>query len=114
MEIQGESYQVTYEPDTATVTFKGSLRLGGIDEYKPIVDILDEVTEQDYEAIILNVKELEFLNSSGISMLSKFVIKVRKKEKTSILVKGSKDFAWQEKSLKNLQRLMPKLNLEIE
>ncbi|HAC63649.1 MAG TPA: hypothetical protein DCF68_08955 [Cyanothece sp. UBA12306] len=114
MEVKGENYQVTYDADTATITFAGSLRLGGMDEYQPIVDILNQVNEKDYEAITLDLKGLEFLNSSGISMLSKFVISVRKKKTTSILVKGSKEFAWQEKSLKNLQRLMPNLNLEIE
>ncbi|ACK67708.1 conserved hypothetical protein [Rippkaea orientalis PCC 8801] len=114
MEVQGENYQVTFDSDSATVTFAGSLRLGGMEEYQPIVEVLNHVSEQDYEAVILDVKKLEFLNSSGISMLSKFVINVRKKNTTSILVKGAKEFAWQEKSLKNLQRLMPNLNLEME
>jgi anti-anti-sigma factor len=67
---------------------------------------------QDIEQIVLDLKNLEFLNSSGISMLSKFVINIREKNSTQILVKGSESIPWQGKSLKNLQRLMPSLILE--
>ncbi|CCQ55361.1 MULTISPECIES: slr1659 superfamily regulator [Crocosphaera] len=114
MEIKTDDYCVTYHPETATVSFGGSLRLGGTEEYKPIVDLLDEAAGNDPETITLDLKALEFLNSSGISMLSKFVISIRKKKNSSITVKGSNEFAWQGKSLKNLQRLMPTLTLEFE
>ncbi len=114
MEIKTEEYFVTYNPETITVSFGGSLRLGGSEEYAPIVELLDEAANTDSEIITLDLKALEFLNSSGISMLSKFVISVRKKKSSSITVKGSNDFAWQGKSLKNLQRLMPTLTLELE
>lgn len=114
IEIKDETYQVTYDTATITIRFQGSLRLGGMEEYAPIVDLLNEVSEQDHDTINLDFKGLEFLNSSGISMLSKFVISMRKKKTTSIMVKGSKDLAWQGKSLKNLQRLMPTLTLELE
>ena len=80
----------------------------------PIVELLDETTKNDPETITLDLKELEFLNSSGISMLSKFVINIRKKKNSSITVKGSNAIPWQGKSLKNLQRLMPTLTLELE
>ncbi|MDJ0599954.1 MAG: hypothetical protein QNJ37_14065 [Crocosphaera sp.] len=114
MEIKTDDYCVTYHPETTTVTFKGSLRLSGSDEYRPIVELLDEASKDDPEIITLDLKELEFLNSSGISMLSKFVINVRKKKNSSITVKGSNSIPWQGKSLKNLQRLMPTLTLELE
>ncbi|MGD1808704.1 slr1659 superfamily regulator [Dapis sp. BLCC M126] len=114
MEVKDQNYQVNFDSDTATVTFQGSLRLSGMEEYKPIVELLNQVNEMDYETINLDLKELEFLNSSGISVLSKFVISVRKKKSTSILIKGSKGVPWQGKSLKNLQRLMPTLILELE
>lgn len=45
-------------------------------------------------------------------MLSKFVINIRKKNSTKIIVQGSAAIPWQGKSLKNLQRLMPSLILE--
>ncbi|MEL4894533.1 slr1659 superfamily regulator [Crocosphaera sp. Alani8] len=114
MEIKTNDYSVTYNPETITVSFQGSLRLGGSEEYTPIVDLLNEAAKNEPEIVTLDLKELEFLNSSGISMLSKFVINIRKKKTSSITVKGSNAIPWQGKSLKNLQRLMPTLILELE
>lgn len=113
-EISGENYKVRYDPKNATIYFKGSLRLSGMAEYTPIMDLLSQIFEQEPQTIILNLKALEFLNSSGISMLSKFVINLRKKQTIQVIVKGSDNIPWQGKSLKNLQRLMPRLILELE
>ena len=114
MEIKDETYTVSYDSETITVNFQGSLRLSGTAEYAPIVELLNDVAEKEPETITLNLMALEFLNSSGISMLSKFVISVRKKKNISITVKGANSIPWQGKSLKNLQRLMPNLKLEFE
>lgn len=114
MEIKGKEYRVVYEPAKATVTCEGSFRLRG-SEYTPIAKLLEDVIKEKPPIITLNVRELRFLNSSGINMLSKFVIKVRKqKEKASkVIVQGCREYPWQRKSLKNLKRLMPTLKLEI-
>lgn len=113
MEIKTDNYCVSYSEETFTFSIRGSLRLSGMSDYAPIVDLLDQVTNQAPAIIILDLEKLEFLNSSGISMLSKFVINVRKKQQTMIVIKGSKTIPWQGKSLKNLQRLMPTLTLEL-
>jgi hypothetical protein len=113
-EIKTDDYRVEYEAASQTVMFSGSLRLSGMDEYAPIVALLDEVADQDGGAIALDLENLKFLNSSGINVLSKFVIKVRQNANTTMIVKGSKTIPWQSKSLKNLQRLMPNLVLEWE
>ena len=112
MEIKNETYSIYYNPATTTVVFQGSLRLSGMEEYAPIEQLLNDITDQEPSSMILNLQELEFLNSSGISMLSKFVINIRKKKNIQMSVIGSKGILWQAKSLKNLQRLMPSLKLE--
>ena len=114
MEIKAEDYTVSYDAATATVSCQGSLRLSGMEEYAPIVQLLNNVADQEPLTITLNLQKLEFLNSSGISMLSKFVLKVRQKNNIQMLVQGSKGIPWQGKSLKNLQRLMPSLELELK
>lgn len=113
MEVKGEDYQVWYEPENHSIYCKGSLRLGGVEEYAPIISILEEGIAHPPVDLVLNLTELDFLNSSGINMLSKFVIKARQKEGVKITIKGSNSIPWQGKSLKNLQRLMPSLVLEI-
>ncbi len=113
MEIKTKDYGICYDPSTATVSFVGSLRLSGAEDYAPIVQLLGEVADVEPAKITLNVQQLEFLNSSGINMLSKFIIEVRKKARVQMVVQGSQRIAWQGKSLKNLQRLMPGLQLEL-
>ncbi len=111
MEIKTDDYAVWYEPETSTVFFRGFLRLEGMEEYRPIMDLLLDVLAQS-PTLIINLRELEFLNSSGISMLSMFVVKVRQKGDAVLVFQGSEQVLWQAKSLKNLQRLMPSLQLE--
>lgn len=113
-EIKGEDYIVQFDSDSVTVNFKGELSLGGPTDYAHIVDLLNEVVESEPETMTLNLRELAFLNSSGISMLSKFVLSVRKKKSVQLVVLGSNDMPWQGKSLKNLEKLLPGLKLEIE
>ena len=112
-EVKGDDYQVQYDPEATTVYFKGTIALGGTKDYAPIVKLLNSVADLDPPLITLNVKELAFLNSSGISMLSKFVLGMRKKKKTQLIVLGSKKMPWQSKSLKNLERLLPGLKLVV-
>jgi hypothetical protein len=113
MEIKNEDYSVVYDPADTTVNFQGSLRLSGMPEYAPIVELLDRTLETNPDCITLNLEKLEFLNSSGINVLSKFVIKVRQKKTVRTIVRGNQNILWQAKSLKNLKRLMPSLQLEL-
>lgn len=114
MEIQTEDYSIYYDSVADTVSCQGSLRLRGLQEYAPITQLLNELADQDSSTITLDLRKLEFFNSSGINVLSKFVLKVRHKNTSQIVVRGSKAIPWQGKSLKNLQRLMPSLQLELE
>lgn len=112
-EIKGEDYSVQYDADSVTVKFQGDLALGSPKEYAPINGLLNEIADSGPEAMILDLKELAFLNSSGISMLSKFVLGLRKKKDIQLVVLGSKSMPWQGKSLKNLQKFLPSLKLEV-
>ncbi|UNU22687.1 slr1659 superfamily regulator [Microcoleus vaginatus] len=112
-EIKGEDYSIHYDPESVTVTFQGELSLSGPPEYAPIVELLDEVANGEPPTITLNLQQLEFVNSSGISMLSKFVISIRKKKTIQLVVLGSNDIPWQQKSLRNLEKLLPTLKLEL-
>lgn len=114
LEIRTEDYSVWYDRPTNTVICKGAFRLSGVAEYAPISQLLNDVLNEQPPVIVLNLRDLQFLNSSGINILSKFVISVRQKGNTQLLVQGSKNIPWQGKSLQNLQKLMPSLKLELE
>ncbi|MGD1906755.1 MAG: hypothetical protein ACFB0C_12270 [Leptolyngbyaceae cyanobacterium] len=110
MGIATDDYRVWLEPTTSTVFFEGFLRLDGVEAYQPIMDLLLKTVET-HTTCTLNLKALEFLNSSGISMLSMFVVKVRQQDNAQLILQGSDTILWQTKSLRNLQRLMPSLVL---
>ena len=114
MNIKTNEYEVRHEVATHTAFFKGSLRLSSTQEYAPIVQLLDEAASHNPATVTLDLRELEFLNSSGINILARFVIGVRQKGNIQMVVQGSKKFSWQAKSLQNLQRLMPGLQLSVE
>lgn len=111
MEIKGENFNVFYDKNAATINFKGSLRLNGTEEYAAIFKLLNDVAESNPPRITLNFMHLDFLNSSGIAMLSKYVIGMRKST-IHMMIIASNTVPWQGKSLKNLQKLMPNLNLQ--
>ncbi len=111
MDIITDDYEVLYDSPTQTIFFKGFLRLNGLKEYQPIMDLILEVI-QPKSTLTINFSELEFLNSSGISMLSMLVVKVRQMANVHLILKGSSKILWQTKSLRNLQRLMPSIQLE--
>ncbi|OKH51840.1 hypothetical protein NIES2101_17150 [Calothrix sp. HK-06] len=113
MEILGDNYKVCYETNSATINFHGSLRLNGMEEYAPILKLLNDVVDSNPARITLNLMHLDFLNSSGITMLSKFVIGMRNNKSVHMMILGANSIPWQSKLLKNLQRLMPNLNLQM-
>ncbi len=114
MEIKTQDYEVWFSEDTSTITCKGRLRLAGLEEYQPIIQFLDEALRSTPSLLILDLTGLEYLNSSGINVFLKFVLKVRQQKVTQLTVLGSSDIPWQGKSLKNFQRLMPELKLEFK
>lgn len=111
-EMNGEEYSIRYDATIATVFFQGSLSLASIEDFNPINTLLEVALSSAAPKLILNLHQLEFLNSSGISVLSRFVIKARNQSQTTLIVQGSETIIWQKRSLKNLQRLMPAMKLE--
>ena len=114
--INGESFEVRLE-DNSTVFFKGALRLRGTEDYAPILEMLKE-TLKDTSAnpaapIVLDLRELDFLNSSGITMFSRFVIEARNHAGINLQFLASEAVPWHARSLRNLQRLMPALNIRL-
>ena len=113
--IQGKDYVVHYDAEAVIITFQGELALGGPQEYAPINELLlNTVTNGDTTGITLDFRKLSFLNSSGISMLCKFVLSLRKKKDVELVILGSHDIPWQGKSLRNLQKFLPSLRLDLE
>jgi hypothetical protein len=111
--INGESFEIRLEENNNTVFFRGALRLCGMEDYAPILDMLKETLINPPMPIVFDLRELEFLNSSGITMLSRFVIEARDHAGINLYFFASESIAWHARSLKNLQRLMPGLTIRV-
>ena len=114
LEIKGQAYHIYYHQNSRTIHLKGKIRLRGMQEYTEIMNFLDRIVQTETERLTLDIQHLELLNSSGINMLSKFFISMRKQKKNEMSIIASKELLWQIKLLKNLQRLMPSLNFDFQ
>ncbi len=113
-QIKSDEYTVEYDSETHSVAFRGTIRLQTSDDYAPITELLQRAHEAAASTrMTLDFRQLQFLNSSGISMISKFVIGARKQDRVTMVVLGNREIYWQQKSLGNLQKLWPKVQIEI-
>ncbi len=114
-EVREDDYCIRYEASSTTVLFEGKLSLRDPSEYTPMTDLLEEVLDTEPTHLTLDLQKLEFLNSSGIRVLSKFVSSLKKKKSDiQLTILGSTQIAWQGKSLKNLQKFLPSLILTLQ
>ncbi|MEM6752810.1 MAG: DUF6272 family protein [Cyanobacteria bacterium P01_C01_bin.38] len=114
LEVRGEHFDIVYDNNSKAINFTGRVRLRGLQEYTVVFDLFDRVLQRNKDLITLDLQNLDLINSSGIDMLSKFIITSRKKKTVEINIIGSNSKTWQTRLLKNLQRLMPKLQYELK
>jgi hypothetical protein len=113
MTIETDAYTVTAIKEDSAVKMKGTLRLQGREQYRPIFDLLMEAASWREGTLTIDMRELIFLNSSGISAVSLFIIEMRKIDKPITII-GSNSITWQSKSLMNFQRLYEQVEIKIE
>jgi hypothetical protein len=113
MTILHEDYQIKFDVATQVILCSGSLMLNGSTEYEPIFSLLKDAATVDNEVLSLDLGQLEFLNSSGINVFTKFVIHIRNLKSKPLRVIGQQNISWQVRLLKNLQRLMPSLDVQL-
>lgn len=113
MRIEAPSYSVVYSEEEQRVSFSGTLRLQGRSEYQEIYSLLMEAADRAESGLTLDLKGLRYLNSSGISSLSLFVVQMRKRSMPVTII-GNSAMSWQAKSIRNFERLHPKVKLILQ
>ncbi len=92
------------------------MRLSSPEDYAPIQALMKQVleaAEANAGRVDLDLMGLEFLNSSGINLFAKFTIEVRNRGGVGLGVRGTARIPWHAKSLPNLKKLFPALDLQI-
>ena len=104
-----------FDPASNTLVIQGSMRLANLTEYEPVKDYLFKSSEKTSgNTLSIDMKQLKFLNSSGITTLSMFVIAMKKRNTKMLKIIGSKEVSWQEKSLVNFNKLWNKVAIVME
>lgn len=111
MEIRDENFRIWAENEC--IYFDGVLRLAGPDAYAPIYSLAVAILHDNHDRVIFDLTGLEFLNSSGINLLAKLTIEARKQSDVQLVIKGTTQYPWQSKSLPNLKKLYPQLDLQL-
>jgi len=117
IEIREPKYQVSYDEDQALVTLQGALLLNGVSAYEPILNLLKQAAgNHESRQITVDIRGLTFLNSSGINMMTKFIMYISdiKKLKLTVIILSRKQVTWQERLTINLKRLMPSIQAVLE
>jgi len=114
MKISGEGFLVQYDPEQGLVICSGLLDLRGKEGYGPVSRLLDQAVEDVHPQLTLDLTGLEFLNSSGITTLGGFIIKLRNRGISALRIRCSSDYTWQPRSMRGLQKLMPDMALEFD
>jgi len=111
MEITTNEYSVKYDAETSTVYWQGIMRLDR-KQYEPISRLLHEVVSLKPSWMIMDLRNLDALNSSGISMLGRFISSLENGKNLPVVIQGAKEIYWQEKWIDIFQQVMPSLKLE--
>lgn len=109
----------TAEPDTFTieiiegengVVLKGAMRLQSPTAYETPFNPIVLGIQSASSPYKIDIKDLEFLNSSGVTALARIVLLARQSDK-ALLIVCSDQIPWQNKTVSSLQKLHPKLEI---
>lgn len=102
--------EYTLEMHTGGARLRGVMRLVSPTAYRSAFAALHDRLEATGDPFELDVSKLEFLNSSGITALSRLVMQARAREVPMVIVLDE-GIPWQKKTLPSLAKLYPKIVL---
>ncbi len=108
--VSNEDYSLQWDAGRATVI--GIMRLASPDSYEQVFAGIRSSISAAEAGFVVDISEVRFMNSSGITALSRLVLLARK-HGHPLLIIGSKSISWQTKTLSSLQRLYGKLNVDL-
>lgn len=108
-----QGYRIEH-PDVTTVRLSGALRLESKEDYHRVLAVLQQTLNNcGSDRLTIDLGDLAYLNSSGVSALSIFILQARETESGPIHIVGSSAHGWQRKSLSRFGRLWDRVSVEI-
>lgn len=109
MEIKEERYRISYENNVIEISGKLSIMPEG---YERIEAFLKEVVGSGPAELTLDIRNLEYLNSSGIKALCiGLILEVETQENLCLNIRCSKRHRWQQETVPTFKGLINNLNI---
>ncbi len=104
MTIQGENYKVTYQNGVISISGKLSLML---EDYEELETFFEEVIESRPSEITIDIRNLEYLNSSGIKTICvSLILEAADIENLQMKILCSDRYTWQKETVPTFKDLM--------
>ena len=111
MIIKTEDYTINAQ-QLNHVLISGSMRLPSPLSYEKPFSIIKSSLEEATDILTIDLKALEYLNSSGLTSFARIIIKARSNNKP-IKIILNKSIPWQTKTLLSLNKLWDQLFFEL-
>jgi hypothetical protein len=105
-----DDYTITHADRQAAI--KGVLRLPTADAYDAVFATISKSVAEPLSSFELDVREVSFLNSSGIRALANLIMAARTAG-SRLRIMGSVDVPWQKKTLTSLGVLYEGLTIQL-
>lgn len=104
-ELSTESYQILHDPENHIVRIAGSMQLQSNDTLSVEKQFI-QAADAAPDTLFVDLTDLNMINCTGITSLTRFLIHVRDQRLCNVLIRGNQAYDWQRKSLRIFQRIM--------
>ncbi|MDM8526305.1 hypothetical protein QUF80_23245 [Desulfococcaceae bacterium HSG8] len=112
MNIRGEGYSVEYEDGVIRISGKLSIML---EDYEEVEEFFEKIVESEPEKLTLDIKELEYLNSSGIKTICvSLILEAADIEGLHMKILCSDNYTWQKETVPTFKELMDNMEVVFE
>lgn len=112
MNIGREGYNVTYRDDVIRISGKLSLML---EDYGEIETLFEQVIASAPSTITLDIRDLEYLNSSGIKTICvSLILEAADIEGLRMTILCSNHYTWQKETVPTFEDLMDNMEIIFE
>jgi len=112
MTTENGDYTISF-PDQTSAILEGTLRLPSPSAYNDVFGAITQAIEKSSTNYTVDISNVTFLNSSGITALARLIILARGKN-LPLVLRGKQSVPWQEKSISSLQKLWKSVTIELQ
>ena len=112
MNINGNTYKAVYENGVIEISGKVSLML---EEYEELESFFENIVESEPPALTLDIRNLEYLNSSGIKTICvALLLEAADIKDLKMKIQCSNQYTWQKETIPTFKDLMDEMEIMFE